>query len=339
MKKCMLWQDAESPASRKTISDLCELASEIGYDVIKAPRGLRGRFTIHSIARKYDLLLTLYPNYIYPQRFLLGWEMPWLSNTLQKTKLILLVHDHPLEQNEILGKHMSQYRKAEKRILGSAYKILLTTPLELQSPSFIEYKEKVDYYGVLLYKRPQNTDSYKKGKLLNVVYIGALDRMKKAVSKLPRMDNVVYHFYGKNGSWLNHVPGNIIYHGFIDSEELSKRLPTYDVGLVIRDLDDIGLTRYIAYGSALSKTRAYAVAGLPIVVPIQYTGNAKTISDHDCGWVFNNMKELEEIFSKGGREFQAKRRNSKKLGDAIDTGKNIRDALIGLEEELYDKNN
>jgi len=339
MKKCILWQEAESPASQKTINDLCDLTSEIGYDIVKAPRGLRGRFTVYSAAKNYDILLTLYPNYLYPQRTLLNWEISRLSRALQKTRLILLVHDHPLEQNEILGKRVDQYRETEKKILDSTYKILLTTPLELQSPSFIEYKEKVDYYGLLMYKRSKKSNKYKEGKHINVVYVGALDRMQKAVKGLPRIDNVVYHFYGTNGSWLNHAPGNIVYHGFIDTEELSKILPTYDIGLVIRDLDDIGLTRYIAYGSALSKTRAYAVAGLPIVVPTQYTGNAKTISDYKCGWSFSNMKELGKIFSKPRSEIQRKRRNAKKLGDVIHTGENIKDTLIGIEEELNDKNN
>ncbi len=301
----------------------------MGFSTIESP-------SIIKLFRNYfntDIVLALYP-YIYsPLKVnkLRTMQNIILRNFVKNKFFILYVVDLPIHQNLAFNNEQIIDKEAyllEKKLFENADKICVFNEAmkktiqeytAIEDDRFIEF-EILDY-GV----RASPSKESIIGEPIKIAYTGNLDSrfLSNQFSSLPQTEGVNYDFYGQSGEWIGYFNrADLQYHGVLSPEELLKKISsTTHFGLIMRNLNNMRLISYHNLGTT-SKFSAYTVAGLPILVPKNYSYISKLVRDYGLGYSFDSLEEIPEIVSRSinSDEYNWIKKNCLDLGDKIQNG-------------------
>lgn len=320
-------------ASMQTILDGIKFSSEIGFEPIilgERKNKLRYYTRILKFWRKTDVVLAMYP-YICPPEVTNNHFRTLessLINKMNKNRFsILYIVDLPIEQRlATTGDTYAMDRKAyeiERKIFESFdmlcvfneyMKRAIQQKYKIQSNKFIEF-EILDY-GVKF--NPAKTEDLPEYKY-KVVYGGSdKDYISSWMKDVPKVKNIEYEFFGSNGGWINDFGRqDIIYKEFLPTIDFVKYISTNaHFGIIARNFKN----NYYNFTST-SKFSAYLVAGLPILVPSQYTYISSLVKKYEVGFCFSSFTEIPQIIDDLTQpRYNKIRSNCLKLGEKIQNG-------------------
>jgi len=321
-------------ASKQTILDGIKFSSEIGF----RPVVLGIKEMIHFVKMfRYlidtDVFLIMYPYLCSPIRKanpLKRLETNLISKLNKNKFSILYIVDLPIEQNLAIGNTYVIGKKAykiEKQlfenfnvicVFNEYMKNAIQQRYDISDDRFVKF-EILDY-GVNF--TPSKNKKFLRNKF-KIVYTGNASKeyVGLRMKDLPSSKNIEYEIFGNNGGWINDLGRqDVVYKGFLPSKEIIKYISTKAHFGTILYNKNFKSVNYYNFGSS-SKFSAYLVAGLPLLIPSQYTYISSLVKKYKVGFSFGSFDEIPQIINTlTESKYNRIRNNCLKLGEKIKDG-------------------
>jgi len=339
-----------SPSTIQLAKSISEFSSQLGFRIelleldersklIKSTTTILRMLLIALVLRKNNLVLGLYPLSI-PVNIRRGKFLALLETTIialifRLSLGVAYVFDLPIEQAILSGKKVEDFSQLLERqflssckfilVFNEAMRNVLMARYRLNVSKFLTFK-MLDYY--LSYSPVRELENTAR---IEIAYMaGALNTpdTKAVVIELPEYQSLTYHFYGKEGEWLRGFREDIVYHGYLEGNELFKNLSGRKFGLIYYPASN---PAYYSFGST-SRFSAYVVAGLPLLVHIKAKYSAELTREFSLGIIFSEPKQIPwlVITSENSKEYEAFKNNVKNLSDKIRNGYFFKKAMLTI---------
>ena len=338
------------PASVRILLDTRRFSSEVGFKSIILSRKRRNLLEFYIRLLKFwpraSVVLCIYPYICEPvvqthnplRLFEINILALLISFFNRKKLSILYIVDLPIEQSMAFfpGIRISKISyNIERRILSS-FDILCVFNDWMERQIRLKYKlskNRFVQFEILDYGIHTDIWMPKKGaqNAWRIAYVtsGMEDgQHTNWIRQLPSSSRVKYVFFGKGGEWINTTGReDFLYIGFLSSRKLAACLSEEaEFGLVCKGFQS-DVVEYHAFGST-SKFSAYLTAGLPILVPSEYSYVAALVRKYQIGFTFNSLNDIPTLLSRiSWEEYLGIRDNCIRLGKEISQGSFFKKAV------------
>lgn len=259
-----------------------------------------------------DCILLLYPNVPTMRntglsafiKNLVEIGLLWVKKKQFSLKVMLFIQDLPIEQiNAMRGLPSAPGNKWLERILFSISDVIGVIGPEMEEMIARYYppiKAKSVCYKFPPYFGPVIKRNAKLERPIQVAFVGDLveSRLKGVIYSLKEANGIQYNFYGPQGEWLRRLKrSDIRYAGVYSSKKIGKIISEENhVGLLLYDPTNEKITRYMSMAVTI-KFMTYIFSGLPVITYSRYKNIARTIIEHNLGWIFDDPDQIPRILS------------------------------------------
>ncbi len=180
---------------------------------------------------------------------------------------------------------------------------------------------------------PENLYTTPETHLVNdIAFAGHLAK-SKFVYSLDNIKNWKFNIYGGDFDSQRNTNINTIWKGEFSPDEVVSKLEgafglVWD-GSETSDLQNCRFGNYMHYNNPF-KFSLYLAAGLPVIAP-EKAAIAKTIKEHNIGFLINSLADLDEI-AISDSEYAVMKKNVKAIQKSIVAGDFLHKAVTKLEE-------
>ncbi len=348
IKKFQIWNciSDTNTAGSKAPADIRQISEYKGYQAIEihSHSGCEGDWTYKRLTQEWDKCYELISN----DSILLLQHPFWQEQRerndtllrlkeMKHVKVISLVHD----VEELRGIFLSAYRRDEFKFMLQIADVLIVHNEKMKN-YFINsgVKEErivsLEIFDYLSDVKQKNPPEFEK----SITIAGNLDAVKsRYLEKLNELAPLTVHLYGPNCTFVNADrmdASNIIYHGVVPSDALSRQL-NCGFGLVW-DGDSLdtcsGITgEYLKYNNP-HKLSLYLSSGLPVII-WKEAAEAEFVLKNGVGIAVNSLYELREVIQNMNRkQYQQYVSSVEKIAFDIRKGKHTELAIERAESIL-----